>query len=105
MFFARIDQDDKNNRLNNREMEMIWKASNTLGNKILIDFCINWHKNFSKFIFLGDRGSIFAGTLFNHYSAPSGFCFDVKCNDAPFIDNKKSADYNVNAKVSFLFKL
>ena len=32
MFFARIDQDDKNNRLNNREMEMIWKASNTLGN-------------------------------------------------------------------------
>jgi len=30
VFFGRIDYDDKFNRMNNREMEMIWKASNSL---------------------------------------------------------------------------
>ena len=49
----------------------------------------------------GESGSIFTGALFNHYSAPSGFCFDVLCRDQPFIDNPKSPDYNVISRVFF----
>lgn len=31
---------------------------------------------------------------------PPGFCFDVMCPDAPIIDNKKSPEYNAEAKVN-----
>ena len=31
LFFARLDWKDKENRLNKKEMEMIWKASNNQG--------------------------------------------------------------------------
>lgn len=47
----------------------------------------------------GEQSSIFTGIFYDHYSAPNGFCFDVICKDEPFIDNPKSADYNVVKKV------
>lgn len=47
----------------------------------------------------GDSSSIFTGIFYEHYSAPAGFCFDVQCNDEPFIDNPRSPDYNVVRKV------
>lgn len=41
---------------------------------------------------------MFTGVLFNHYSAPPGFCFDTLCQDEPIIDGKSEAR-NVNNRV------
>ena len=48
----------------------------------------------------GEDGSLFSGALYDHYSPPSGFCFDVLCEDSPIIDNPRLADYNVPTKVT-----
>uniref|UniRef100_A0A1L8EG59 Alpha-mannosidase n=1 Tax=Haematobia irritans TaxID=7368 RepID=A0A1L8EG59_HAEIR len=75
-FFARMDYIEKNERLNNMTGEMIWKASDNLG----------------------EASEIFTGVLYNHYSAPPGFCFDNLCSDDPIIDGN-SYDNNVKSKV------
>ncbi|XP_069699538.1 lysosomal alpha-mannosidase-like [Periplaneta americana] len=77
LFFARLDYQDKNTRLAGKTAEMIWEGSSNLG----------------------ASADMFTSALYNHYSAPSGFCFDILCNTEPFIDNQKSPDYNVDAKV------
>ncbi|BFF95147.1 lysosomal alpha-mannosidase-like [Drosophila madeirensis] len=74
-FFARMDHSDKNNRLDNLAMEMIWDASESLTND-----------------------ELFTGLLYRHYSAPPGYCFDVHCGDDPIID-AKSYDNNVKSRV------
>lgn len=76
-FFARMDWVEKNTRLANMTAEMIWKASDNLG----------------------QSAELFSGLLYNHYSAPSGFCFDSLCNDKPIIDGE-SYDNNVKERVS-----
>lgn len=38
--------------------------------------------------------------LYNTYSPPPGFCFDVLCADDPIIDDKRSPDYNIVTKAS-----
>ncbi|XP_067010796.2 lysosomal alpha-mannosidase isoform X2 [Anabrus simplex] len=83
LFFARLDFQDKKHRLETKTTEFIWRGS---------------PRN------LGDKASIFTSVLYNHYSAPSGFCFDVLCNDEPIIDNKRSGDYNVPRKVDDFIK-
>lgn len=82
MFFGRLDYQDKENRLANKEMEMIWHASNDLG----------------------ESSDIFTGVLHNLYQAPSGFCFDILCDNEPIIDNPKSPDYNVIERVDTFFE-
>ncbi|XP_063708825.1 lysosomal alpha-mannosidase-like [Culicoides brevitarsis] len=82
MFFGRIDYQDKELRLANKEMEMIWHASKDLG----------------------ESSDIFAGVLHNLYQPPSGFCFDILCDNEPIIDNPKSADYNVIERVDTWFE-
>lgn len=77
LFFARLDYQDKRKRLANKTMEMIWEASANL-----------------------DNADIFTSALYNHYSPPSGFCFDVLCDDEPIIDDPRSADNNVDQRVS-----
>ncbi|XP_069699537.1 lysosomal alpha-mannosidase-like [Periplaneta americana] len=77
VFFARLDYQDKNNRLLGKTAELIWEGSPNLG----------------------ASADLFTNALYNHYSAPAGFCFDILCNTEPFIDNQKSPDYNVDAKV------
>nr|NP_609253.1 lysosomal alpha-mannosidase VI [Drosophila melanogaster]AAF52711.2 lysosomal alpha-mannosidase VI [Drosophila melanogaster] len=74
-FFARMDHRDKNDRIDNLGMEMIWDASDSLSND-----------------------EIFTGLLYRHYSAPPGYCFDVHCGDDPIIDTK-SYDNNVKSRV------
>ncbi|XP_065335492.1 lysosomal alpha-mannosidase-like isoform X2 [Cloeon dipterum] len=59
LFFGRLDKDDKKNRMDHKSMEMIWRGS----------------KN------IGEDGDLFTGVLYNHYSPPRGFCFDVWCSD------------------------
>ena len=76
LFLGRIDHQDKSRRLENREMEMVWKASNDL------------------------NVSLFTGVLYNTYSPPKGFCFDILCGDEPIVDDPKSPMYNINRRVS-----
>lgn len=77
LFLGRIDYQDKDARKLNRTMEMIWHSSDSLGKD----------------------ADIFTGVLYNTYSPPSGFCFDILCDDEPIIDDKNSEAYNVPRRV------
>lgn len=79
LFLGRIDYQDKAHRMTNREAEMIWHASDSLG----------------------EKANLFTGVLFNTYSPPPGFCFDILCSDDPIIDDKDSPEYNVDRKVKY----
>ncbi|KAJ1527978.1 hypothetical protein ONE63_007908 [Megalurothrips usitatus] len=76
LFFGRLDYQDKLHRLGAKNGEMIWKGSANLGK----------------------QSELFTGVLYNTYSPPPGFCFDVLCADEPIIDDKHSPDYNLEAK-------
>ena len=60
-YFARIDYDDKNNRIERETMEMVWRGSPSLR----------------------DSTEIFTGVLYHHYTPPDRFCFDQSCTDQP----------------------
>ncbi|XP_058798007.1 lysosomal alpha-mannosidase-like isoform X1 [Phymastichus coffea] len=77
MLLNRIDYQDKEQRLQNKTMEFIWEANPSLG----------------------QRGNLFTTVLYNHYSAPPGFCFDILCRDEPMIDDTESPDFNIDKKV------
>ena len=47
----------------------------------------------------GEAGEIFTGALYNIYAPPPGHCYDINCNDAPIMDDKRLRDYNVEEKV------
>nr|AYV99640.1 venom polypeptide [Dolopus genitalis] len=78
LFFARLDYQNKGKRLREKTAEMIWHASESLG----------------------ETSDIFTGVLYNHYSAPPGFCFDILCNDEPIIDGKNSTENNVAERIN-----
>ncbi|GFQ97852.1 lysosomal alpha-mannosidase, partial [Trichonephila clavata] len=59
-------------------MEHVWKGSDNLGAK----------------------AQLFTGALPNSYSPPSGFCFDVLCDDPPIMDDPELKDYNVDQRVA-----
>lgn len=80
LFLGRIDYQDKVHRLTNRNAEVVWHASDSLGNK----------------------ADMFTGVLYNTYSPPPGFCFDILCSDEPIVDDKSSPEYNVDRKVNFI---
>lgn len=77
LFLGRIDYQDKIERFTKRNAEMVWHASDSLGSK----------------------ADLFTGILYNTYSPPPGFCFDILCSDDPIIDDKSSPEYNVDQKV------
>lgn len=77
LFLGRIDYEDKNERLKNRNAEMVWQTSSNLGSK----------------------ADLFTGVLYTIYQPPSGFCFDAQCSDDPIIDDQNSPEYNVDTKV------
>ncbi|GJQ67661.1 hypothetical protein Trydic_g16491 [Trypoxylus dichotomus] len=77
MFFARLDYRDSKKRHVNKDLELIWHSSSDLGS----------------------ASNIFTGVLYDFYTAPAYFCWDVLCGDRPVIDNKKSPDYNVDVIV------
>lgn len=47
----------------------------------------------------GKSAQLFTSVLYNNYAPPPGFCFDILCDDEPFIDDKHSPDYNVDKLV------
>ena len=75
LFLGRIHYKDKDRRLQQKQMEMVWRASQSLGE------------------------DIFTGVLYNLYMGPSGSCWDVMCSDEPFIDDNESMDNNVERLV------
>lgn len=82
LFFGRLDHDDKSTRWANKTMEMVWQGSQNLG----------------------ESAWIFTGVLPNGYGPPSGFCFDILCNDDPIMDDPRLHDYNVDEKVEGFLK-
>lgn len=81
VLLGRIDYQDKIMRLLTKSAEMVWRGSSNLGSK----------------------SDIFTGVMYNTYSPPKGFCFDIICTDEPIIDDKKSPDYNVDRRVDEFF--
>ncbi|KAJ8939540.1 hypothetical protein NQ314_011107 [Rhamnusium bicolor] len=44
---------------------------------------------------------ILASVLYNHYSAPSQFCFEISyCNEVPIVSDTKSPEYNLEFRVN-----
>ncbi|KAM3955163.1 lysosomal alpha-mannosidase isoform 2-T2 [Aphomia sociella] len=78
LFLGRIDYQDKYTRLRDKRMEMLWRGDDDLGKS----------------------SDIFTGVLYNTYSPPPGFCFDVLCSDEPIIDDPNSPMYNVDKRVA-----
>ncbi|KAF4523776.1 hypothetical protein B566_EDAN009008 [Ephemera danica] len=84
LFFARLDYQDKQVRMETKTAEMVWQASENLG-------ASSW---------------LFTHALYNHYSPPPGFCFDISCRNVdPIIDNKNSQEYNVDRRVDRFIEL
>ena len=77
-FFGRIDYADKDSRLKEQRMEMVWRGSKA-GN-------------------LGENSDIFTGVLYNLYMPPPGFCFDQECTDPPIMDDPNLEDMNVKQR-------
>ncbi|XP_049765840.1 lysosomal alpha-mannosidase-like [Schistocerca cancellata] len=78
LFFARADYQDLNNRFATKTTQMIWQGS----------------------VNLGTASRLFTVAFNGSYSPPSGFCFDINCNDEPIIDDINSPDYNVDSRVA-----
>uniref|UniRef100_A0A0N5ANJ3 Alpha-mannosidase n=1 Tax=Syphacia muris TaxID=451379 RepID=A0A0N5ANJ3_9BILA len=76
LFFSRYHYLEKDKRLDEKKLEMMWTASDDLNT------------------------SIFTGTFYgDSYGPPPGFCFDALCNDEPIMDQKDMEEYNVDRKV------
>ncbi|CAG9760144.1 unnamed protein product [Ceutorhynchus assimilis] len=78
VLLGRIDYQEKRFRWQTRTPEMVWRGSDSLG----------------------EASDIFTGVMYNTYSPPPGFCFDILCGDEPVIDDKKSFEYNVDRRVA-----
>jgi hypothetical protein len=82
-FFARLDSQDKDRRVDTNEMEFVWMPNPES---------------------LGKDVNIFTHVLFNHYNAPPNFDFEIDAQDELFIDNPKSLDDNAERKAQDLLQ-
>ncbi|XP_044269447.1 lysosomal alpha-mannosidase-like isoform X2 [Tribolium madens] len=76
VFLARIDYNDRDQRISDKNMEVIWRGSANSEN-------IN----------------IFTNIFPDFYFSPAGYCFDIECGDEVINDDTRSPDYNVPKKV------
>ncbi|XP_035261901.1 lysosomal alpha-mannosidase [Anguilla anguilla] len=83
LFFGRLDYRDKARRMKEKDMEMVWRASDSLA---------------------PPTADLFTGVLPNGYNPPEGFCWDQSCSDAPIQDDPSLEDYNVDAIVQKFLK-
>ena len=74
LFFGRLDWRDKDTRIKNKELEMIWEAG------------------------YYEEDNLFTGVLYNYYFPPPGLCWDLLCNDEPIMDSPFLHDYNLKAR-------
>ena len=83
LFFGRIDYQDREKRLKEREMEMIWRASPSLG----------------------AAAQVFAGAFQSgNYGPPPGYCFDQFCSDPPMQTDPRLEDVNYKSEVDGIVK-
>jgi lysosomal alpha-mannosidase len=78
LFLGRVDYEDFEQRGKTKTREMVWQASENLG----------------------QQASIFTGVLPYGYNPPPNYCFDIYCNDDPIMDDPRLEDYNVDKKVN-----
>ena len=79
LYFARIDFQDKAQRLADKATEMIWRASPSAG----------------------ASNQLFTAVFFDGYGAPDGFCYDmVRCTDDPVMPDPNIEGYNIPAQVN-----
>jgi len=79
LFFARIDYQDSDRRALDKDYEMIWRPSPSLGH----------------------NGQVFTGAFErNGYGPPQGFDWDIGSWDAPIQDDERLEDYNVPQRVN-----
>eukprot|EP00092_Neocalanus_flemingeri_P041666 GFUD01045381.1.p1 GENE.GFUD01045381.1~~GFUD01045381.1.p1 ORF type:complete len:827 (+),score=232.40 GFUD01045381.1:107-2482(+) len=78
LFFARIDYRDKEVRKTSKALQMWWEG----GEEDDVD------------------STIFTGVFDTHYSNPSGFCWDIICEDEPINDDPRLEEYNVDQKIN-----
>ena len=76
-FFARIDYQDKEKRMAEKNLEMIWAPHTTVHDS---------------------TNYLFTHVNYYHYSPPPGFCFDLVCKDEPIKDDTTLEDYNIKDK-------
>ncbi|KAK2662240.1 hypothetical protein Ddye_000814 [Dipteronia dyeriana] len=78
LFFARIDYQDRAKRKNEKTLEVVWRASKSLGSS----------------------AQIFAGAFPENYEPPSNFYYEVN-DDSPIVqDDMNLFDYNVPERVN-----
>uniref|UniRef100_S4RY66 Alpha-mannosidase n=1 Tax=Petromyzon marinus TaxID=7757 RepID=S4RY66_PETMA len=82
-FFGRLDYQDKEQRMKDKQMELVWRASKSMGPPV---------------------ADLFTGVLFNGYNPPPGFCFDQFCDDEPIQDDPSLFNYNVDSRTSDFLK-
>ncbi|KAL4512875.1 hypothetical protein ABPG72_017560 [Tetrahymena utriculariae] len=75
-WFSRIDYQDKDVRLSESTMEMIWSPTQASG----------------------EDNYIFTAVNYNHYNPPEHFNFDILSNDDPIMDNPRLEGYNIDWK-------
>ena len=79
LFFGRIDYQDHDKRIAEKNLEFVWRASQSLG----------------------ADAQVFAGAFQSgNYGPPDGLCFDVfDCNDEVIQANPNVGDYNLDRRV------
>ncbi|XP_049819132.1 lysosomal alpha-mannosidase [Aethina tumida] len=82
-YFARLDYRDRDQRKADKTMDLLWTGSENLGSD----------------------SNIFTSVFESHYSAPSGFCFDIRCSDELLVPNEASPEYNVEKRVTDFTKI
>lgn len=83
LFFARADYQDIAKRREDRTMEMIWRASKSLGS----------------------TAQVFTGILSHHYDPPPEFRYDIKTTETTIQDDPFLYDYNVEQRVDIFVQL
>ena len=74
-FFARIDYQDKDKRMSEKGLEMLW---------------------YPKLTNPDNSNYIFTHVNYYHYSPPPGFCFDLVCHGTdPIRDDETMEGYNI----------
>ena len=85
-FFARLDYQDKAERLANRSMEFLWRPM--------------WRNR-------GEAAEIFTHAMYDHYYPPPGFCWATgSCSyyDEPVVDDKQFKTYNVEERIDEFYR-
>lgn len=76
--FGRIDYEDKILRMEEKNLEFVWRPSPSLG----------------------ASNEIFTVVTYHGYNPPKGFCFDIHCNDDPIQGNPNLSDYDLDIRAA-----